>query len=323
MFKIFLTLLVFISTSYSSSLLKTGQTVSYEANGTVSNDGSIKDDGFYQKGVERSYSRSIIGVVTDHVTGLQWQDDEIDNSEWATAITYCTNLPLDGGGWRLPTIEELETLVDRGTSYPALTEGVFVNGWLHGSLWSSTNLVADETYAYTVVFSTGLTSSSQKTSYQDVKCVRGDQLITSSLTRSDNIVSDSVTNLQWQDDEKVITPERTWLQAIDYCEGISLGGHDDWRLPNINELLSIADSTTYNPAIDTSVFVNYVSDYYWSSSTNVAYTAGGWSVHFYSSISSGNPNKESATSNVRCVRDDAQNIPNTHSNPAVIMYLLD
>jgi EAL domain-containing protein (putative c-di-GMP-specific phosphodiesterase class I) len=71
-----------------------------------------------------------------------------------------------------------------------------------------------------------------------------------------------------------------WTDAIDYCEALSLGGHDDWRLPNFNELYSIADRSKRNPAIDTTVFENVVSDYYWSSSTVVGSENAAWSVHF-------------------------------------------
>jgi hypothetical protein len=40
-----------------------------------------------------------------------------------------------------------------------------------------------------------------------------------------------------------------WCAALDYCEGLKLGGHDDWRLPNLRELQSILDYGRY-PAID-------------------------------------------------------------------------
>ena len=52
--------------SRAVKVLKTGQTTSYAAN----------DDGTYQKGVARSYTRNgASGIVTDNVTGLQWQDN--------------------------------------------------------------------------------------------------------------------------------------------------------------------------------------------------------------------------------------------------------
>jgi hypothetical protein len=32
-------------------------------------------------------------------------------------------------------------------------------------------------------------------------------------------------------------PSYTWSNAINYCFGLTLGGRNDWRLPNVNELL--------------------------------------------------------------------------------------
>ncbi len=132
MFKILLSTLILTLLSLADGpMLKTGQTTSY----------SEFDDGHYQAGKARSYSRSG-DVVTDNVTGLEWQDNETVQKSWAAAATYCNDLPLNGGGWRLPTIEELETLVDDGKYNPSVTENVFQ----HISLsyyWSSTTYVDD------------------------------------------------------------------------------------------------------------------------------------------------------------------------------------
>jgi hypothetical protein len=50
---------------------------------------------------------------TDPATGLTWQvvPSSHDGMPWADAISYCQNSILAGGGWRLPTISELRTLV--------------------------------------------------------------------------------------------------------------------------------------------------------------------------------------------------------------------
>ncbi len=92
---------------------------------------------------------------------------------------------------------------------------------------------------------------------------------------SKNIVLDSSNGLIWQDDTVVKTTTRNWADAITYCEGLSVGGYDDWRLPNQNELRSIADKSRANPSLSP-IFVNFASDHYWSStSTSDSY------VHFY------------------------------------------
>jgi len=65
----------------STQVKKTGQTKSYDTDGNEVTDGSIKDDGYYQKGVTPSYTRDdTTEIVTDHITGLQWQDNNDTSS---------------------------------------------------------------------------------------------------------------------------------------------------------------------------------------------------------------------------------------------------
>src|SRR5262245_59198244 len=57
------------------------------------------------------------GTVYDTKTTLTWQQAPTAAADWKSASSSCT-MPaptLPGTGWRLPTMKELQTLVDEGT----------------------------------------------------------------------------------------------------------------------------------------------------------------------------------------------------------------
>jgi hypothetical protein len=61
------------------------------------------------------------GTVTDTETGLMWQQDEAGQMNWESALSYCENLELAGyDDWRLPNINELQSLVDYSNWDPAI-----------------------------------------------------------------------------------------------------------------------------------------------------------------------------------------------------------
>ncbi|MCP3850882.1 MAG: DUF1566 domain-containing protein [Gammaproteobacteria bacterium] len=126
----------------------------------------------------------------------------------------------------------------------------------------------------------------------------GLSLLNADFTKTENIVSDSVSMLEWQDD--AIGTSTDWQGAIGICEGLELGGHSDWRLPNINELNSIVDLSIVNPAIVNS-FENTSPNGYWSSTTSENSKDKAWFVHF----NDGNVGRDTKDNRkrVRCVRD--------------------
>jgi hypothetical protein len=79
----------------------------------------------------------------------------------------------------------------------------------------------------------------------------------------------------------------TWQEAFQRAEAVNAGsagealGQSDWRLPNINELASIADLATYDPAIDTTFFPETASSFYWSSTPRAGSAGLAWGVSFY------------------------------------------
>ena len=124
---------------------------------------------------------------------------------------------------------------------------------------------------------------------------------------SDGIVTDDKTQLQWQDnyDENGgDVKTASWLEAIEYCENLTLGGYLDWRLPNIKELYSLVDHTQYDPAIDP-VFLFTENGFYWTS-THSSPRRNGYAYHPYNiSFSEGSLNTQYSTGDtlyVRCVR---------------------
>ncbi|MCF6331458.1 MAG: DUF1566 domain-containing protein [Sulfurimonas sp.] len=114
-----------------------------------------------------------------------------------------------------------------------------------------------------------------------------------------NIVLNTTTNLIWQDDADANTITNNWIDAINYCEALALGGFSDWRLPNYNELYLLADKSIYNPAIS-SVFQNITSSFYWSSTTRVTNISNAWIIYFY--YGRGNADDKAINYYVRCVR---------------------
>jgi hypothetical protein len=116
-----------------------------------------------------------------------------------------------------------------------------------------------------IIFKTGQTTS--YIDFDDGYYQNGKDM---SYTRDDvnEIVTDNVTGLMWQDDAAAATITLTYSNAITYCENLVLGVYNDWRLPAIDELASIVKYGTYNPSAD-SVFQNIVNDDYLSSTTSI------------------------------------------------------
>lgn len=71
-----------------------------------------------------------------------------------------------------------------------------------------------------------------------------------------------------------------WKDALAQAESVNFAGKSDWRLPNINELKSIAELKCTNPAINASVFPSTPSSVYWSSSPAADDNDDAWGVFF-------------------------------------------
>lgn len=125
-------------------------------------------------------------------------------------------------------------------------------------------------------------------------------------------ITDNSTGLQWQkcdvglsgaDCAAGSTSTLTWTQATTTCDSMVLGGHSDWKVPNMNELLSLVDFGTSSPAIDSAFFPNTALDYHWSSTPLRFNRPGAWDVTFNDGET--NYDDPSTLRYVRCVRVNA------------------
>jgi hypothetical protein len=141
----------------TNQLPKTGQTTSYAAG----------DDGALQKGVawpNPRFTDNTNGTVTDNLTGLVWLKNAncFGIQNWTTALASANTLASgacglsDGssaGQWRLPNINELESLVDLSRFAPALPSGhPFTSA--NNYYWSSSSLMGLEADVAWAVFMT-------------------------------------------------------------------------------------------------------------------------------------------------------------------------
>ena len=115
-------------------------------------------------------------LVLDKETGLIWaRDANKEGTEtWQDAILYCSSVALGNRkGWRLPTREELSSLIDTSNSNPALPSGhPFINVQSE-VYWSSTTYESSSGNAWYVSMYGGSAIAYEKTSVCYVWPVRG------------------------------------------------------------------------------------------------------------------------------------------------------
>jgi hypothetical protein len=119
------------------------------------------------------------GTVYDTKTKLTWQQVFPTTSyNWADAWSYCASSvvssALGGSGWRLPTVKELQTLVDYSQPTTALLmDSTAFSGTPTTAFWSATPVAGSSSSAWTVAFNyIAYTKSASLTQTLSVRCVR-------------------------------------------------------------------------------------------------------------------------------------------------------
>ncbi|MBI5495970.1 MAG: DUF1566 domain-containing protein [Deltaproteobacteria bacterium] len=112
------------------------------------------------------------GVVLDNCTGLHWQQGHDAGQGWTNAAAYCQNntAGLSGTNWRLPTIKELQSIVDETVLNPSIDTATFTA--VPDCYWSSSKVAGNSGLAWAVFFSSGGTTSFGLANPCRVRCVR-------------------------------------------------------------------------------------------------------------------------------------------------------
>ena len=232
-----------------------------------------------------SYADNGDGTVTDHVTGLVWQKVVSGSDTYAGAPAYCAGLTLPapaGLTWHVPTRVELLSILDpttgAGVDAPFLASGQPPGGkytWT-STPWVVSQIATKPQDAWMVNYGGGggLTSNAAAQSAVEwIRCVAAPAVTPLPYPHYVQVaageVQDVETGLVWAQASHNVVMTQTAAAA--YCTSLGLGGHT-WRLPGLNELVSLVDDNPdigkVSPAIDQCVFADTSANgYYISAST--------------------------------------------------------
>jgi hypothetical protein len=149
------------------------------------------------------------GTVTDTLTGLIWQQNDIqERMTWEEALTQFNTLSLAGHtGWRMPTREELRSIVD----YSRITPSIYINEFpntVSSNYWTSTAHPFQENYIWCIHFYNGNDNYQSKNNQYYSRAVIGGQDLSDSskvhiISPAQGSIWEKETsmNIQWQHDD--------------------------------------------------------------------------------------------------------------------------
>jgi hypothetical protein len=242
-------------------------------------------------GAAPSYTDHGDGTVTDLRTGLMWTQspdltgngtiDADDKLTYSQSLERAASISVGGyGDWRLPTIDELYSLMDfRGEDIsgppelaqsgrrPFLDTSVFAFGYgdtsagerdidaqfASSTLYTSTTMGGNTTmFGLNLAdgrikgYPAGATPMDPAGKGYYVLFVRGGEGygVNDPLDNGDGTVTDRTTNLMWSREDSGVGMD--WQDALAWAQEKNTEGwlgHSDWRLPNAKELQGLLDYT--------------------------------------------------------------------------------
>lgn len=275
-----------LCTSANAMALNTAQ------DGVVGRDSSPATNSNADGTLGFSFASVAGGCVTDNVMGLMWENKANDGGIRDRTKLFTNYRPVDPGyggpgdaiafvnavnasnlcgfnDWRLPKVDELQSLLNHGVvtgAGPAIDETWFPLSQ-SSKFWTGSNDAASAGAAWGVDFDFATTLSLSRTFQAYVRAVRSgpSPLPTRyAFSASGAEVTDLQTGLVWRrcaegqawsgttcTGTPMLMPHEA---AMQHAMGQAADAGSAWRVPNIKELASIADKTMANPAIDISVF---------------------------------------------------------------------
>jgi len=217
-------------------------------------------------------------------------------NEWNNLVDHLNNSNLCGkSDWTLPTVEELTSIRTHQKNGNQVDAQFFPNN-IDVIYWTANPSANNNSRAHFVSFKNSDDGHVGRSTYQRVRLVSGGKVNQESylvddhkaeryITLDDGTVTDLETGLMWSrclfgqswdQTEQTCTGDShalNWQQAHEISTQSQLGGHSNWRLPNIKELRTIAAFNKSSNAFNTQIFPNMQFpsiDRIWSSTPAIA-----------------------------------------------------
>ncbi len=231
-------------------------------------------------------------MTRDNTTGRTWALEPGILYTWEEMLDAVDLLNVTNFGgfndWRAPSIKELTSILHYGTN-----GGLRDSAWFSSisyQLWSATSGAGNPVVAYLINISgvTATVAAHVKSAANGGSfAVRGEPPVQRALVNNGaGTATDPGTGLMWYrcsagstfSPSFPIQPacvtsffsgdprEHTWQEALAFARNFNGAGYTDWRLPNINELLSLLDYARSNPAVPP-LILGAENKYYWTSTT--------------------------------------------------------
>ncbi|GMU42300.1 MAG: DUF1566 domain-containing protein [Xanthomonadales bacterium] len=206
--------------------------------------------------------------------------------------------------WRMPRLAELQSIADYERGSPPYEDPQFFAESAPTTYWSGQNYAGNPQVAHVFRADPNVDRAETKTSPHPVRlvrgtlppaggaCVPGNSRIAPDaryLDHADGTVSDLQTGLMWKRCAEgqsgtqcsgIANQYTEWHQALAAARGQSFAGHQDWRLPNVKELQSLAETACTDPSINSNRFPGTPASHFWTSTAVSATGAQAWLVRF-------------------------------------------